>query len=152
MYVQGELYTQAVSEIRAVLANDPQRMDMQVLLAKAYYHMGQKADANDSCSQLLKRYPYCLDANRILVEILPGSQRAESTQVYRQRVIELEPYSAFVQDFVFHSDQVADAAVSLEQLEYQGQVVDMGANWGGSLGIGLRGRCDSRFIVTTGLA
>jgi cytochrome c-type biogenesis protein CcmH/NrfG len=137
MYVQGELYTQAVSEIRAVLANDPQRIDMQVLLAKVYYHMGQKADASDSCSQLLKRSPYCLDANRILVEILPSTQRAESTQVYRQRVIELEPYSAFVQDSVFHSDQVADAAVSLEQLQYAGQAVDVGAKWEGRLGIGL---------------
>ena len=47
MYVQGELYTQAVSEIRGVLANDPQRIDMQVLLAKAYYYMGQNADATD---------------------------------------------------------------------------------------------------------
>ena len=137
MYVQGELFTQAVSEIRAVLANDPQRTDMQVLLAKAYFHMGQKADATDSCSQLLKRYPYCFDACRILVEILRSSQSAESTQVYRQRVIELEPYCAFAQDSVFHPDQVADAAVSLEQLEYKGQAVDMGANWGGNLGIGL---------------
>jgi len=137
MYVQGELYTQAVSEIRAVLANDSQRIDMQVLLAKAYFYMGQKAEASDLCSQLLKRYPYCLDANRILVEILPGTQHAESAQVYRQRVIELEPYSAFVQDSVFHSDQVADTEVSLERLEYAGQAVDMGANWGSSLGIGL---------------
>ena len=77
MYVQGELYTQAISEIRAVLANDPQRIDMQVLLAKVHYHMGQKADATDACSQLLRRYPYCLDANRIMVEILPSTQRAE---------------------------------------------------------------------------
>ncbi len=137
MYVQGELYTQAVSEIRAVLANDPQRIDMQILLAKAYYHMGQKADATDLCSQLLKRYPYCFDANRVLVEVLHSTQSAESTQVYRLRVIELEPYCAFVKDSVFHSDQVADAAVSLEQLEYKGQPVDMGTNWGGSLGIGL---------------
>jgi tetratricopeptide (TPR) repeat protein len=137
MYVQGELYAQAVSEIRAVLAADLQRMDMQVLLAKAYFRMGQKADATDSCSQLLKRYPYCFEANRILVEILPGTQRAESTQVYRQRVIELEPYSAFVQDSIFHPEQVADAAVNLEQLEYKGQVVDVGANWGSGLGIGL---------------
>ncbi len=137
MYVQGELYTQAVSEIRAVLANDPQRIDMQVLLAKAYYHMGQKADASDSCSQLLKRYLYCLDANRILVEILPGTERAELTQVYRQRVTELEPYTAFAKDSVFNSDQVADSAVSLEQLEYKGQAVDIGTNWGSSLGIGL---------------
>jgi len=37
MYVQGELYPQAIAEIRAVLAEDPQRADMQVLLAYSYF-------------------------------------------------------------------------------------------------------------------
>jgi tetratricopeptide (TPR) repeat protein len=136
MYIQGELYTQAVSEIGGVLATDADRVDMQVLLAKAYHYMGQKAEASDACSQLLKRYPYCLDANRILVEILPGTQRAESTQVYRHRVIELDPYSAFVKDSIFRSDQVADAAVSLDQLETTSQPAS-DADWKNGLAIGL---------------
>jgi tetratricopeptide (TPR) repeat protein len=72
MYVQGELYNQAISEIRAVLSNDPKRTDMQVLLAKAYFRNGQKAEATDICTELLTSYPYCLDANRLMVEILPG--------------------------------------------------------------------------------
>ncbi|HUI90065.1 MAG TPA: tetratricopeptide repeat protein [Anaerolineales bacterium] len=137
MYVQGELYSQAISETRAVLANDPQRVDMQVLLAKAYFYTGQKTEATESCSKLLKQYPYCLDANRILVEILSGGQRAESAQIYRQRVIELEPYSAFVQDALFHPDQAADTEVTLERLEYAGQAAEAGTNWNGNLGLGL---------------
>jgi tetratricopeptide (TPR) repeat protein len=137
MYMQGELYTQAISEIRAVLGNDAQRTDMQTLLANAYFKNGQKAEATDICSQLLKRFPYCLDANRIMVEILPGTQRAESTQVYRHRVNELDPYAAFAQESVFRSGEVADAAVSLDRLTYTGQSADTGANWGGSLAIGL---------------
>ena len=137
MYIQGELYTQAVSEIRAVLANDPQRVDMQVLLAKAYYFMGQNAEATDSCSRLLKQYPYCLEANRILVEIFSSTQRADSAQTYRQRVVELEPYSAFARDSIFHASQVADTEVNVERLEYAGQTVDMGANWGSNVGIEL---------------
>ena len=40
MYVQGELYTQAISEIRAVLGHDQNRTDMQVLLARAYARNG----------------------------------------------------------------------------------------------------------------
>ncbi len=137
MYVQGELYAQAISEIRAVLNNDAQRNDMQVLLAKAYFRGGQKAEATEICSQLLKRYPYCLDANRILVEILPGTQRAESAQTYQQRVNELDPYAAYAQDSIFRSEEVADGLVSLDRLEYSGQAVDMGANWAGVKGIGL---------------
>lgn len=137
MYVQGELYTQAIAEIRAVLDGDAQRTDMQVLLAKAYFRNGQKTEATDLCSQLLRRFPFCFEANRIMVEILPGTQRAESTQVYRHRVSELDPYAAFAQDSIFRSDEVADAAVSLERFEYTGDASDSGPNWGQTLGLGL---------------
>ncbi len=137
MYVQGELYNQAISEIKAVLASDAQRTDMQVLLAKAYFRNGQKTDASDICSQLLQRFPYCYDANRVMVELLPGTQRAESTQVYRHRVSELDPYAAFAQESIFRSNEVPDAAVSLERFEYTGSVSDSTSSWGGELGIGL---------------
>jgi tetratricopeptide (TPR) repeat protein len=133
MYVQGELYNQAISEIRAVLGNDPKRTDMQVLLAKAYFRNGQKAEATDICNELLKGYPYCLDADRLMVEILPGTQHADTIQQYRNRVNELDPYAAFTQDSLFHTETVADNAISLERLEYTGQAVDAS----GALGIGL---------------
>ncbi len=137
MYVQGELYNQAISEIKAVLASDAQRTDMQVLLAKAYFRNEQKTDASDICSQLLQRFPYCYDANRVMVELLPGTQRAESTQVYRHRVSELDPYAAFAQESIFRSNEVPDAAVSLERFEYTGPVSDSASSWGGEMGIGL---------------
>lgn len=137
MYVQGELYTQAISEIKAVLANDAQRTDMQALLSQAYFRSGQKTEATDICMQLLRRFPYCFDANRVMVDLLPGTQRAESTQVYRHRVSELDPYAAFVQESIFKSDDVPDAAVNLERFEYTGQASDSAPNWGATLGIGL---------------
>ncbi len=139
MYVQGELYPQAIGEIRAVLSEDPQRGDMQVLLALSYFKGGQKSDASDMCTQLLKRYPFSLDANRIMVELLPSTTgaAAESTQVYRMRVGELDPYAAFVKGSVFQSNEVADAAINLEKLEYKGDEVPMEQDWGSSLGIGL---------------
>ncbi len=133
MYVQGELYNQAISEIRAVLGNDPKRTDMQLLLAKAYFRNGQKAEATDICNELLKGYPYCLDANRLMVEILPGTPRADSIQEYRNRVNELDPYAAFTQDSLFHTETVADNVINLEHLEYAGQPMDASS----VLGIGL---------------
>ncbi len=132
MYVQGELYPQAISEIKAVLGQDPQRDDMKTLLARAYFHAGQKADASDVCSQLLKRYPYSFDANRIMVELLQTSESVETTQVYRHRVNELDPYSTFAQGSVFRSADVSDAAVNLERLEYKGQDVQLSPDWSAS--------------------
>jgi competence ComEA-like helix-hairpin-helix protein len=137
MYVQGELYPQAISEIKAVLEEDHERQDMQVLLALAYFRAGQKSEAAEMCSQLLRRYPYCLDANRVLVELLPETERGESTQVYRKRVNELDPYATFTTGSVFHTDEVPDAAVSLERLDWNGQPVEMGSEWGESMRIGL---------------
>ncbi|MFN8414365.1 MAG: tetratricopeptide repeat protein, partial [Anaerolineales bacterium] len=151
MYVQGELYPQAIAEIRAVLSEDAQRADMQVLLAKAYFKAGQKADASDMCTQLLKRYPYCFDANRIMVELLPATAgAAESTQVYRMRVGELDPYATFAKGSVFQSNEVADAAINLERLEYTGNEVAVGQDWGSSLGIGLGAGSAAAGVLASG--
>src|SRR5512141_1846574 len=128
MYVQGELYPQAISEIKSVLADDAGRTDMQVLMARAYFKSGQKTEAADAASAVLRRYPYCLDANRILVEIL-GTDRPENSQLYRQRVIELDPYAAQVSGTIFQANEVGDAAVTLEHFEWSSQSADMQSDW-----------------------
>ncbi|GAB4503682.1 MAG: hypothetical protein Fur0043_06740 [Anaerolineales bacterium] len=137
MYMHGELYTQAISEIKKVLEEDPNRQDMLTLLARAYFQAGQKTEAAETCNQLLRRYAYNLDANRVLVELLPAAERGESTQVYRQRVNEMEPYAAFVRDSIFRFDSVPDAAVSIERLDWNGQTVEQGPAWEKALGTGL---------------
>ena len=128
MYVKGELYPQAISEIKNVLKEDPGRTDMQVLLARAYYRSGAKNDAAEVASALLRSEPYNLDANRILVEIL-GADHPESVQAYRQRVIELDPYAAQVSGPIFLSDEVPEVAVSLERLDWNGQPVGLQPDW-----------------------
>jgi hypothetical protein len=141
MYSQGELFNQAIAEIRSVLAEDPNRPDLQVMLARAYYHGGQKVEAAEMASTLLKKSPYCLDALRVLVDVLPGTARADNIQVYRQRLRLLDPYSAFATGSVFATDQVADTAVNLEHLEYKGGGMpsSAGPDWASSLGITLTG-------------
>ncbi len=133
MYVQGELYNQAISEIRAVLAGDPKRSDMQTLLARAYFRNGQKPEAADICGELLGRYPYSLDANRLMAEMAPGTSRPDVVQEYRQRVIELDPYAAFATESLVQADNVSDNLVTVERLEYTGEAAEMPP----SLGIGL---------------
>ncbi|MFZ5905651.1 MAG: tetratricopeptide repeat protein [Chloroflexota bacterium] len=136
MYLQGDLFAQAIAEIRSVLDEDPSRTDMQVLLALAYFRAGQKVEATEACSNLLGKFPYCLDANRILVEILPSTGMAENTQVYRHRVNELDPYSTGVSGSIFHSEDVPDSAVTLEHLEYKGEAPPAEGDWRGSLTTG----------------
>jgi tetratricopeptide (TPR) repeat protein len=109
---------------------------MQALLAKAYFKSGQKNDAADAASAALNRYPYCLDANRVLTEIL-SIDRPDSAAVYRRRVFELDPYAAQVDGSVFESGAVSDAAVTLERLDWNGQPTGMPADWGSTSAISL---------------
>ena len=139
MYAQGELFNQAIAEIRSVLAEDANRADLQVMLARAHFRAGQKVEAAEMAIQLLKKYPNCMDAMRILLDVLPGTTRSEDTQVYRPRLLVLDPYAAFVTGSVFQSEQVADAAVSLERLEYRPVSASAPAksDWAASLGVKL---------------
>jgi len=139
MYVQGELYPQAISEIKSVLKEDPGRSDMQSLLARACFRSGQKNEAAEVASSLLRRYPYSFDANRVLVEIL-GSDRPESVQAYRQRVIELDPYAAHVSGSILQTNDAPDSAVALERLDWNGQSVQ--SDWRTRQGISLEGGTD----------
>ena len=141
MYVQGELYPQAISEIKNVLKDDPERADMQALLARALYKHGVKNEAADVASALLRRYPYSLDANRVLVEVL-GSEHPESAQMYRQRVFELDPYAAHVVGTIFLAHEVSDAAVNIERLDWTGQPISLGPDWKETQAIGLETESD----------
>jgi len=136
MYMQGELYPQAISETKNVLEVDHGRSDMQALLAKAYFKSGHKNDAADTASAVLKRYPFCLDANRVLTEIL-SVDHPESAEVYRKRVYELDPYAAQVDGSVFQSNDVSDAAVSLERLDWKGESTGLPSDWGSKSAISL---------------
>lgn len=138
MYVKGELYPQAISEIKNVLKEDPGRTDMQSLLARAYYHSGAKNDAAEAASTVLRTEPYALDANRILVEIL-GVDHPENVQAYRQRVTELDPYAAQVSGSIFLSDEVPDVAVTVERLDWNGQPVGLQPDWESRQAISLEG-------------
>lgn len=51
MYARGELYPQAIAEARAALAEDPNRFDLEVILARMYYLSGQKVAATEVCTR-----------------------------------------------------------------------------------------------------
>lgn len=138
MYAQGELYNQAIAEIRAILVEDPERPDLQVMLARSYFQADQKVEAAEMATHLLKKYPYCVDALRILVDILPETTQADNIQIYRQRLNSLDPYSSHATDQVFKSDQIPDSSVTLEKLDFHtGTLRPTQSMWTKSLGINL---------------
>lgn len=119
MYARGELYQQAIAEIRAALAEDPLRVDLEVILARMYFLSGQTMAAIEVCSRLISKLPYCFEANRILAETLPQTSRAEDAKIYQQRVFAMEPYLAYLPPNAISSLEVPDNAVTLDRLEIE---------------------------------
>jgi tetratricopeptide (TPR) repeat protein len=139
MYSQGELFPQAIAELRSLLTEDPNRPDLQVMLMRAVYRSGQMVETKEIATTLLKKYPYCMDALRVIVDILHDTTRTENILVFRHRLFMLDPYSSFSLESAFSSDQVADSAVSLERLDYKPGLVSAPSqpDWASSLGIKL---------------
>jgi competence ComEA-like helix-hairpin-helix protein len=139
MYYRGELYPQAIAELRAALNENPDRLDLQVLLAEVYAQAGQRIEAVDMASQVLRRLPYCLAANRIMVNMLAGTDRESEIETYYQRLCQLDPYAAHINAAAPRSEDVPDQAIRLNKLDYKAtQTVEAGPGqpiWAATLGI-----------------
>jgi tetratricopeptide (TPR) repeat protein len=92
MYIKGGLFGQAIAEIRSALAEDPDRPDLQTLLASALFDSGAVQEATDICSTILQKLPYCMEANRILGLALWASDKKEDAEKLFQRLESLNPY------------------------------------------------------------
>lgn len=136
LYARGELYPQAIAEIRAALAENPNRVDLEVILARMNYLSGQKVEAAEVCSRLVSKLPYCFEANRILAEVLPGTSRADDARIYQQRVYALDPYLEYVTQTSPLPTDVPDHAVLVERLEYDPDAIEVPqAGWTQTLGV-----------------
>jgi tetratricopeptide (TPR) repeat protein len=141
MYAKGGLFDQAIAELRAAINEDPNRPDLQLLLAQMLYQTSQRVDAVDACMNILKKVPLCLEANRILAVSLPDADNSEVVKNSRQLVISMDPYYAFAEPDAITSEQVADNAVTIEKLDYksglQAGIVPEQPAWATSLGISM---------------
>jgi tetratricopeptide (TPR) repeat protein len=141
MYTKGGLLDQAVAELRAAISEDPNRYDLQLLLAGMYFQTSQRVEAIDTCINILKKLPYCLLANQILAVCLPETERAGTSKNYLQNAISMDPYFAYAVQDAITSDQVPDNSVNIERLEWKSsfQMGDAGAQptWATALGVSM---------------
>jgi tetratricopeptide (TPR) repeat protein len=135
MYLKGELYQQAISEIHSYQKNNPPRIDLDVILAKIYLLTGRFDEAVEISSKIVEQYPYCFEANKILAE--HGETVDRNT--YRSRLIDIDPYMQFVNEQYPTSDEVPSDSIILEEESYvppendQSEIPDwarqIGLNW-----------------------
>lgn len=94
LYLQGELYEQAISELESALAEDPERVDIQMLLAETYWRNEQPNEAASRCRAILARLPNCISANTIMAQIALANNDQEAARPYLELLTALAPYQA----------------------------------------------------------
>ncbi len=139
MYAHGHLYDQAIAELLAALSEDSQRYDLMVLLANMYFQADKKVDSAETCTKIIEKLPYCLDANRLLVTILESSNRENNARTYRDRWEQLDPYAAALDTDHSSVEFVSDQSITVEGLEWEPGDYDYKpdsgrAAWASSLG------------------
>ncbi|MBL7161216.1 MAG: tetratricopeptide repeat protein [Anaerolineales bacterium] len=142
MYAKGGHYDQAIAELRAALANEPDRSDLQIILADMYVRSGENVKAIETCSTILQKLPFCLPANRLLAKLLQGTEREDESKTYQQRVHALEPYEAHISSHAPTAQDVPEQAVTIDRLSWDAALLsaepsEQQPEWASSLGVEL---------------
>ena len=82
LYIQGELYGQAIDVLHEALAEDEDRIDLEVLLTEALWRDNQRVAAVQVCLQVLEKLPNCITVNAVLAEIWLQTGRIDEAQQY----------------------------------------------------------------------
>lgn len=117
MYTRGELYPQAINEIQNALSIDPQRNDLEIILARIYFLMGQENESLLICKRLLEQMPFCFEANSLFVKIMKNNSQEAEVKENNQRIILLDPYANFISSKTPSTYQVPDNAVMIEYMD-----------------------------------
>ena len=142
LYKKGELFQQAVGEIRAALNENPNRLDLQTMLAEILMQSDQPAEAAEVALGVLRKLPNCLVANRVMIQVLTGTDRDEEIKTYQQRLAQLDPYAAFAPQFDPNPNPVPDQAVMIEKLDWKPETALSDADqpaWAAALGVAVAG-------------
>ncbi len=118
LYLNGDLYDQAIAECQVALQEQPDRTDLQLILAEAQWRSGKTEAATNSCEELLKRLPNCRPAHHMLAGIWHEAGVFERSRPHQLALRDLDPYYKLAEDLteIDAADYVAAAAVEVEKL------------------------------------
>ncbi|RMF29988.1 MAG: hypothetical protein D6759_12810, partial [Chloroflexi bacterium] len=69
LYLRGHLYDRAIEELRTLLGDSPDRVDLQAALLEALWRDGRRIEAEAVALDLLERLPHCLKAHLVLGDL-----------------------------------------------------------------------------------
>jgi tetratricopeptide (TPR) repeat protein len=117
--VKGDLVKQGIAELRSVIKENPERYDLKVLLMESYLAGNQLANAIDMASDILKKYPFNLEANRIMARSLKTHDHPTEMAICTKRLYALSPYEAYISEHAPSLEDVPDRAITIEELDWE---------------------------------
>lgn len=145
LYFRGNLYQQAAAELRQILSQNGERLDLQALLAETLWRDDQRVDVVDVCLRILDKTPYCIKANAILAEVWLVTGRSDEAQEYLQRLrmltrpekAYLDPDSVVGRAFSTNGQIELPERVLIEELDYipMAQELSGETDWVKELGV-----------------
>ncbi len=113
--IRGNLLAEAQDTLAIALEDSPQRIDLQLLRARALWLDGRRMDAAETALDILDRLPYAIDANRIMTELWLAEERPSDAQLYLKRIEALDPYLAHQ---MATGEEAPETLLMLERLDY----------------------------------
>ena len=86
LYIRGALYKQAARELKELLSSQPDRIDLQIMLAETYYWDHAYKQAANQANKITAKLPLCIKANAILAGIWTASGRPDQAKQHLMRV------------------------------------------------------------------
>ncbi len=117
IYIRGNLADQGLAELRNVIKENPNRYDLKVLLLEACLAGNQLSKAIGQASDILKKYPFNLLANRVLTRTLKTHDHPQEMAICTKRLYALSPYEAYISEHAPTLEDVPDRAITMDELD-----------------------------------
>lgn len=114
-YLKANALDQALNEIRSVLEDAPDRLDLHMLEAEALWESGRWVEAGEVAAFVLRECPDCLSANRIMASLWLKYKRPTDAQPFLARLEALDPAVAAR---ALKADGGGADAIALPRLDY----------------------------------
>ncbi len=119
MYAQGDLNAEAIADLRDLLREQPDRLDLQIQMVEVLWRDEQRVEAAELAQKVLVSLPYCLKANLIMGALLQDSEADGESDEPLQCAQAVDPENLFAVNFLGVQSVLAYRTVMLDRLDLQ---------------------------------
>jgi tetratricopeptide (TPR) repeat protein len=119
MYAAGDLNSEAIANLRQLLAEQSDRIDLEVQLAEVLWRDEQRVEAAEHTQQITTALPYCLKANLILGAILRANGANGESDDPLLRAQAVDPENEYAQRLFSGMGPLYKQSIMVDHLELQ---------------------------------